>query len=219
MSKPQTVRPEAMCGRSCHCDHGSSLLTRLSLIQGEVLEAIENRGKVSLHHLMEKQHCSPCAVSMAVGELLGQGLVRVSEEGEEVMISTLDPLEFTPLRTMPINRTVKNQGMFVRALRRDVCRHCIEFGEDGLCHSGDPEGCSVYHFLPEIAWICENVQSDKIEDYVQAVRTNICTAKCNHSAPDGSCQLRNRLDCGLDRYLSLVVECIEGLQARLKKHA
>ena len=98
--------------------------------------------------------------------------------------------------------------LYEEALMRRVCSKCIDFGEDGICHSPDPEGCAVFRFLPELVAIAERLNESKIEPYIAAVRKDICM-KCRSGSPEGKCPLRDTLDCGLDRYLPLVLEAIE----------
>ena len=103
---------------------------------------------------------------------------------------------------------LKDRHLYEEALMRRVCSKCIDFGADGICHSPDPEGCAVFRFLPELVHIAEGLQEYKIQPYVDAVRADICM-KCRGGNPGGTCPLRDTLDCGLDRYLPLVLEAIE----------
>lgn len=102
--------------------------------------------------------------------------------------------------------------LYEEAIARRVCAHCIDFGEDGRCHSMDPEGCAVFRYLPELVAVAERIHENRIEPYVDAVRKEICM-KCRSGTPGDPCPLRDTLDCGLDRYLSLVLEAIEEVNA------
>lgn len=84
--KVQKKEPASICGRLCGGDQVTYLITRLDLIQGELLEILESQEKVSLHGLMKAVEWSPCAVAMSVGSLMGKGLVLAVEEGEEVFL-------------------------------------------------------------------------------------------------------------------------------------
>ena len=103
---------------------------------------------------------------------------------------------------------LRDRYLYEEAMMRRVCSHCIDFGEDGICHSPDPAGCAVFRFLPELVTIAEQLNDLKIEPYIEAVRREICM-KCRGANPEGKCPLRDTLDCGLDRYLPLVLEAIE----------
>ena len=46
------------------------------------------------------------------------------------------------------------------------------------------------------------------EDYIDAIRRHVCTV-CTAQDSDGSCGLRQEVQCALDAYLMLVVEAIE----------
>lgn len=105
-------------------------------------------------------------------------------------------------------RFLKNRGLYEEAILRRVCVKCIDFGEDGRCHSHDPEGCAIFRYLPELVQIAERLDEYKIKPYAEAVRSEICM-QCRGGSPEGKCPLRDTLDCGLDRYLSLVLDAIE----------
>ncbi|MBI4397925.1 MAG: hypothetical protein HY586_02235 [Candidatus Omnitrophica bacterium] len=98
--------------------------------------------------------------------------------------------------------------VFVEAIREHVCRHCIDFGNDGTCQTIDPLGCAIFRHLPKLIHIAGTLHETKIEPYIETVRKDICR-KCRALNPDGSCWLRSRVDCGLDRYLILVFEALE----------
>ena len=48
------------------------------------------------------------------------------------------------------------------------------------------------------------------------MRKDIC-AKCAHEQPDGKCETRDVLDCGLDRYLADAVDEIEKSEEKYSK--
>ena len=106
------------------------------------------------------------------------------------------------------NRFLRDRYLYEEAVMRHVCTHCIDFDEDGICHSPDPEGCALFRFLPELVAIAERLHEYKIQPYIDAVRESICV-KCRSKTPGGLCPLRDTIDCGLDRYLPLVLEAIE----------
>ena len=114
-------------------------------------------------------------------------------------------------------RFFRDRSLYEQALRRRVCSRCVDFGADGVCHSLDSEGCAVLRYLPELVAISQKLNELKIEPYVAAVRKNICM-KCRGKKEGGECELRDTVDCGLDRYLPLILEAIEEVNA-LKKNA
>lgn len=108
---------------------------------------------------------------------------------------------------------LRERHLYEEAVVRHVCSKCIDFGTDGICHSQDPEGCAIFRFLPELAAIAERLHEYKIQPYVEAVRQEICM-KCRAESRGGRCPLRDTLDCGLDRYLPLVLEAIEEVKEK-----
>ena len=55
--------------------------------------------------------------------------------------------------------------------------------------------------------------SENIDDYIQAIRENVCSA-CVEQRLDGSCELRDQVRCALDAYLLPVVDAIEEATGR-----
>lgn len=95
------------------------------------------------------------------------------------------------------------------SIRKYVCERCIDYGADNTCHSHDPEGCGIFRHLPELIKIAHELHDLKLEPYIKAVRERICF-KCNNAQKGGEvCQIREHVDCGLDRYLPLVIEAID----------
>ena len=111
------------------------------------------------------------------------------------------------------NTFLQDRHLYEEAILRHVCLHCIDFGADGICHTKDPEGCAVFRYLPEFVAIAERLHEYKIQPYLDAVRKNICT-KCRAKTPDGPCPYRDSLDCGLDRYLPLILEAIDEVREK-----
>ena len=108
--------------------------------------------------------------------------------------------------------TLKDRHLYEEAILRHVCSKCIDLGADGICHSSDPEGCAIFRYLPQLVAIAERLREFRIQPYLDAVRQNICM-KCRSGEPGHSCPLRDSLDCGLDRYLPLVLDAIEEVKA------
>ncbi len=89
-----------------------------------------------------------------------------------------------------------------------VCRRCLDGDGAGGCRLPAGEMCALKELLPEIIRCVTSVQSETMDAYVGALRTNIC-ASCEHQTADRSCAMRNHLECALDRYYPLVVQIIE----------
>lgn len=98
-----------------------------------------------------------------------------------------------------------------RALRRRVCSVCVDRNVDGSCDLNAQHECVLFDRLPQVAKSILLVQNGRIEDYISAIRENIC-AQCFHQRLDGSCDKREEVRCALDRYLPLVVDVIEEMR-------
>ncbi len=94
------------------------------------------------------------------------------------------------------------------ALRRKICDVCIDRNVDGTCSLDELGECTLFAKFPQIAASICRIQSDRMEDYVTAIREDIC-AKCVEQDEDGKCNKRDEGICVLDRYLPLIVDAIE----------
>lgn len=108
----------------------------------------------------------------------------------------------------------QNHEEYRKAVKDMVCSKCIDLGEDGQCKLSGERVCGVESHLDQMINIVKTVQSDRVEDYVNVVRTHICE-HCEGQGEDGNCMYRRELDCALDRYLPLVIDAIEEIE-RLK---
>lgn len=79
-----------LCGRSCSQEHLTYLVTRLGLVEGNIIESLENHGGLTLRGLMEILEWEPCAVAMATGSLIRQGIIRSVEVGGEVFLEIVE---------------------------------------------------------------------------------------------------------------------------------
>jgi hypothetical protein len=102
---------------------------------------------------------------------------------------------------------------YQEAIRKKVCAHCVDLGEDGKCTLTRDQKCGVELYLDQIVPVVQSVRSDKLEDYVTVLRERVCS-QCKNQNKDGKCQLRSNADCGLDRFFELIVEAIEEVDAK-----
>ena len=94
-----------------------------------------------------------------------------------------------------------------------ICAVCVDRRDDGSCGLEPDLRCSIEQHLPRLLRALENVSSSRLGEYTERLRQNIC-AECEERGPGDSCEVRERVDCHLDRYLMLVVEAIEDLRSR-----
>lgn len=80
---------EPRCGRLCSHDNITHLITRLALIEGSILERLERERIMALQELMEELEWEPCAIAMAVGSLVRQGIIRTKEQDQDIFIEAL----------------------------------------------------------------------------------------------------------------------------------
>jgi hypothetical protein len=93
-------------------------------------------------------------------------------------------------------------------VRTRICALCTERTVNGDCGLDEPASCALFHLFPQVAQAIDSVHSEDINDYVAAIRRNVCSV-CNEQALDGSCEMRQQVRCALDAYLLLVVDAIE----------
>jgi hypothetical protein len=97
----------------------------------------------------------------------------------------------------------------LEAIVRDrICRVCTERTVAGQCGLEDSSRCALFRLFPQVAQAIQSVQSDDIQQYIEAIRRSVCSV-CMDQASDGSCETRQQVACALDAYLLLVVDAIE----------
>lgn len=98
-------------------------------------------------------------------------------------------------------------------VRNRICKVCTERTVDGTCGLDQPSSCALFRLFPEVARAIQSVNSDDIQEYINAIRQNVCSV-CVDAAADGSCETRQEVRCALDAYLLLVVDAIEEATAK-----
>jgi hypothetical protein len=93
-------------------------------------------------------------------------------------------------------------------VRNRICSVCTDRTVDGQCGLDEPSTCALFRLFPEVAQAIQSVTSDDIQQYLEAIRHNVCTV-CAGQANDGSCETRREVRCALDAYLLLVVDAVE----------
>ena len=93
-------------------------------------------------------------------------------------------------------------------VRSKICKVCTERTAEGQCGLEEPSSCALFRLFPQVARAIQTVKSDDIQEYIDAIRRNVCSV-CAEQASDGSCESRQKVQCALDAYLILVVDAIE----------
>ena len=98
-------------------------------------------------------------------------------------------------------------------VRNRICSVCTERTTEGQCGLESPFSCALFRLFPQVAQAIQSVDSNDIHQYIDAIRSNVCSV-CSEQARDGSCEVRQQVQCALDAYLVLVVEAIEEATGR-----
>ena len=93
-------------------------------------------------------------------------------------------------------------------VRNRICGVCSDRTVDGTCGLEEPAECALFRLFPQVAQAIQSTHSDDIQDYIDAIRRDVCTV-CAAQDNEGHCGLREQVRCSLDAYLLLVVEAIE----------
>src|ERR1039458_9035447 len=99
-------------------------------------------------------------------------------------------------------------------VRSRICGVCTERTTEGQCGLESPSNCALFRLFPQVAQAIQSVNSDDIHQYIDAIRRNVCSV-CQEQARDGSCEVRQQVQCALDAYLLMVVEAIEEATGRI----
>lgn len=93
-------------------------------------------------------------------------------------------------------------------IRTKICGICSDRTNEGQCGLEQPDTCALFRLFPQVARAIQSTHSDDINDYVAAIRSQVCSI-CGDQATDGTCEKRRQVNCALDAYLLLVVDAIE----------
>lgn len=102
---------------------------------------------------------------------------------------------------------------FWDALQSKICVKCLDGNGNGDCRIAGDGFCAMKAYLPQILDAVNSVYSHSIVPYEEQLRKKVCGA-CANQSPQGQCQLRDEVECALDRYFPLIVEVIEETQKR-----
>jgi hypothetical protein len=100
---------------------------------------------------------------------------------------------------------------YLKAIKEKVCSICVDSNENGQCKMTDEEFCAVELNINKIVAAVNSVESDRIEDYYEALHDYVCIS-CKNETDDGYCKLRNDVNCALDRYFPHIVETIRSVR-------
>jgi hypothetical protein len=93
-------------------------------------------------------------------------------------------------------------------VRNRICKVCTSRTIHGDCGLENPASCALFQLFPQVAMAIQSVDSIDIQEYVDAIRRQVC-AVCADQDAAGRCETRQQVQCALDAYLLLVVDAIE----------
>jgi len=93
-------------------------------------------------------------------------------------------------------------------VRKRICAVCSDRKLDGTCGLEQPADCALFRLFPQVAEAISSTNSDNLQDYIDAIRRNVCSV-CTSQDAAGDCGVRQEVRCALDAYLLLIVEAIE----------
>lgn len=98
-------------------------------------------------------------------------------------------------------------------VRSRVCRECEVRTAQGACALQEPDRCKLFELFPLVAQAIVATDSSDIQDYICAIRENVCSV-CLDQGLDGNCALRGQRRCALDSFLVQIAEAIEEATGR-----
>ena len=101
------------------------------------------------------------------------------------------------------------------AVRSRVCSNCIDGDGWGNCRLDKAIECPVPMFLLRVVDLLNRSGRDSLQEYVTELRAIVCS-RCSHQFENGTCSLRQEIDCPLDRYFPHVIEAVEAVNRRLQ---
>ena len=98
-------------------------------------------------------------------------------------------------------------------IRNRICGVCTDRTVHGTCGLANQDDCALFRLFPQVARAIQSTSSGRVEDYLAAIRENVCSV-CRNEEFDGKCEQRREVRCALDAYLLLVVDAIEEATGR-----
>lgn len=99
---------------------------------------------------------------------------------------------------------------YLNAIKEVVCTHCIDSDSEGNCRIGGGKECTLSSKFDRIIETIQQTKSDRIDDYVGALRRNVCR-ECEYGSV-AQCGERDAVECPLDRYFPLIVNTVEAIR-------
>jgi hypothetical protein len=100
-----------------------------------------------------------------------------------------------------------------------ICPLCSDRRADGSCGLDRIDECPITTHLDGLIYAAVTVNSPRMDDYVEAVRKDICPT-CRHRASSvDRCDVRTEGHCALDSFLLPALEVVDDFVVDLEAHA
>ena len=83
-----------------------------------------------------------------------------------------------------MNRSLEELEVIVR---NRICKVCTSRTVNGDCGLENPSSCALFQLFPQVAKAIQSVASDDIQQYVDAIRRQVCSV-CADQDPAGRCE-------------------------------
>lgn len=103
-----------------------------------------------------------------------------------------------------------------RALQHRVCAVCLERRHDGTCGIPKQRVCGLMRHLPLLVDVVHNVDSGRMDDYLDAVEREVCS-RCPDDHPLTGCAYRDEASCALYTYLPRVLDAIDAVDEERRR--
>lgn len=94
-------------------------------------------------------------------------------------------------------------------LQAVICPICTEQRFDGSCALDRIEECPITTHLDALLYTAVTVQSPRADEYVAAMREDICPTCRYRRLPVDRCDVRDEGHCALDAYLLPALEVVD----------
>jgi hypothetical protein len=108
---------------------------------------------------------------------------------------------------------MRDEQKYLEEIQSRICPKCIDGDGRGNCLISRDAECALKVLFPQILEAIRSTYSTSMEAYEAALREKVCGV-CARQASDGTCSLRNDIECALDRYFPLIVRAVEELDVK-----
>jgi hypothetical protein len=115
--------------------------------------------------------------------------------------------------------TPMNASTLKDRLHAVICPVCTERRADGSCGLERIDECPITTHLDSLVYAAVTIQSPRMDEYVGALRKDICPTCRHRTLPSDRCEIRGEGHCALDSFLEPALEVVDDFLTEVRQRA